>query len=161
MAISVGDKLPEATFFTQAEDGPTKVTTADVFAGKKVVLFGVPGAFTGTCSNAHLPGYISHADEILSKGVDLIAVVSVNDNSVMNAWAQSSGSSDKIKFLADGNGDFCEATGLQFDLSMAGMGTRFNRFAMIAEDGTVTHLGVEENPGAHDVSSAETILKAL
>jgi peroxiredoxin len=160
MTISVGDKLPEATFKTITDDGPKDLSTADIFAGRKVVLFGVPGAFTPTCSNNHLPGYIENRDAILARGVDTIAVVSVNDQFVMAAWARFSGAEDKILFLADGNGDFAKATGLSADFSANAMGLRSKRFSMIVDDGTVTALNVETQPGVNE-SGASKILDLL
>lgn len=158
--ISVGDKLPEFTFKTMTPDGAKELTTAEVFAGKRVVLFGVPGAFTPGCSNNHLPGYLENRDAILAKGVDTIAVVAVNDHHVMGAWARHTGGEGKILFLADGNGDFAKATGLDGDLSGAGMGLRNKRFSMIVDDGKVSALNIEPKPGI-DVSSAAKILDQL
>lgn len=158
--ISVGDKLPEFTFKTMTPDGAKELTTAEVFAGKRVVLFGVPGAFTPGCSNNHLPGYLENRDAILAKGVDTIAVVAVNDHHVMGAWACHTGGEGKILFLADGNGDFAKATGLDGDLSGAGMGLRNKRFSMIVDDGKVSALNIEPRPGI-DVSSAAKILDQL
>ncbi len=160
MTISVGDKLPEATFKTMAEDGAQNLTTADVFSGKKVVLFGVPGAFTPTCSNNHLPGYLENHDAIVARGVDTIAVVAVNDHHVMGAWARFTGGEGKILYLADGNGDFVRAAGLDTDLSGAGLGLRSRRFSMIVEDGKVTALNIEGQPGV-DKSSAAHVLGQL
>ena len=158
--ISVGDRLPDATFKTMTADGAVVVTTAEVFAGKKVVLFGVPGAFTPTCSNNHLPGYLENHDAILARGVDTIAVVSVNDVHVMGAWARFSGGEDKILYLADGSGDFAKSVGLDNDLSASGMGLRSKRFSMVVEDGKVTALNVETKPGV-DTSGAAHILQQL
>jgi peroxiredoxin len=161
MTITVGQKLPDVTFRTKTEDGTKELSTADVFAGKKVVLFGVPGAFTPTCSNNHLPGYLENYDAILAKGVDAIAVVSVNDVFVMGAWARFTGGEDKILFLADGSGDFAKATGLDVDLSARGLGLRSQRFSMIVDDGTVTALNIEEVPGQATNSGAAKILEQL
>jgi glutaredoxin/glutathione-dependent peroxiredoxin len=161
MTISVGDKLPEATFKTMTAEGGKTLSTADVFAGKKVVLFGVPGAFTPTCSNNHLPGYLENHDAIAARGVDAIAVVAVNDHFVMNAWAQATGANGKILFLADGNGDFVRATGLDLDLSAGGLGTRSKRFSMIVEDGKVTALNIEDAPGQAVESGAAKLLEQL
>lgn len=158
--ISVGDRLPEASFKTMDADGVKTVTTAEVFGGRKVVLFAVPGAFTPTCSNNHLPGYLENRDAILARGVDTIAVVAVNDVHVMNAWARFTGGEGKILFLADGNGDFVKALGLDVDFSASGMGLRSKRFAMIVEDGRVAALNVESKPGV-DASSAAKILEQL
>ncbi|TYR31870.1 peroxiredoxin [Mesorhizobium microcysteis] len=161
MTITVGQKLPDVTFRTKTEDGTKELSTAEMFAGKKVVLFGVPGAFTPTCSNNHLPGYLENYDAILAKGVDAIAVVSVNDVFVMGAWARFTGGEDKILFLADGSGDFAKATGLDTDLSARGLGLRSQRFSMIVDDGTVTALNIEEVPGQATNSGAAKILEQL
>jgi peroxiredoxin len=161
MTIAVGRKLPDATFKTSTADGPKELSTADVFAGRKVVLFGVPGAFTPTCNNNHLPGYIENRDAILARGVDQIAVVAVNDVFVMNAWARASGGDGKILFLADGSGDFARAAGLDLDLSKGGLGHRLKRFSAIVEDGTVTALNIEDAPGTVASSGAATILEQL
>ena len=161
MTIAVGGKLPDATFKTSTADGPKALSTADVFAAKKVVLFGVPGAFTPTCNNNHLPGYIENRDAILARGVDRIAVVAVNDVFVMEAWAKASGGDGKILFLADGNGDFARAAGLDLDLSKGGLGLRLKRFSAIVEDGTVTALNIEDAPGTVANSGAATILEQL
>jgi peroxiredoxin len=160
MTIAVGEKLPEATFKTMTEDGLKEMTTADVFAGKKVVLFGVPGAFTPTCSNNHLPGYLENFDAIKARGVDTIAVVATNDAFVMGAWAKFTGADGKILFLADGSGDFARATGLDLDLSKNGMGFRNRRFSLVAEDGVVRSINVETQPGVNE-SGAATILGQL
>ena len=160
MTIAVGDKLPDATFKTMTQDGAKDLKTADVFGGKKVVLFGVPGAFTPTCSNNHLPGYLENHDAILGRGVDTIAVVAVNDHHVMNAWARFTGGEGKILYLADGNGDFAKATGLDNDSSPFGMGLRSKRFSMIVDDGKVTAVNVETNPGVNE-SGAAHILEQL
>jgi peroxiredoxin len=158
--ISIGEKLPDATFKTMTADGVKDLKTSDIFAGKRVVLFGVPGAFTPGCSNTHLPGYLENHDAILAKGVDTIAVVAVNDHFVMGAWGKATGGEGRILFLADGNGDFARATGLDGDMSAAGMGVRLKRFSMIVDDGKVTALNVEPKPGI-DVSSAAKILEQL
>ncbi|MFC4347456.1 peroxiredoxin [Kordiimonas lipolytica] len=160
MTIQLGDKIPAATLTTMTADGPGPVSTQEFFEGRKVVLFSVPGAFTPTCSAKHLPGFVEHADEILAKGVDAIACVSVNDVFVMNAWGKSAGVEDKVVMLADGNAEFAKALGLEMDASGFGMGTRSKRFSMIVEDGTVTQLNIEE-PGAFQVSSAEHALTQL
>ena len=161
MAICTGEKLPEASFFTMGADGPAQISTNDFFAGKKVVLFAVPGAFTPTCNNNHLPGFVEHADDIKGKGVDEIAVVSVNDVFVMGAWAGTSGGGDSIKFLADPNADFAQAIGMELDLTGHGLGVRSKRYAMVVEDGTVTTLTVEGNPGEAVDSSAAKIMESL
>ncbi|MGB3388805.1 MAG: peroxiredoxin [Pseudaminobacter sp.] len=160
MTISVGDKLPEATFKTMTADGGKSLTTADVFSGKTVVLFGVPGAFTPTCSNNHLPGYLENHDAILARGVDTIAVVAVNDQFVMGAWANFTGGEGRLLYLADGNGDFIRAAGLQADMSEFAMGTRSKRFSMIVKDGVVAALNIETKPGVNE-SGAATILQQL
>ncbi|WP_019169810.1 peroxiredoxin [Pseudaminobacter salicylatoxidans] len=161
MTISVGDKLPETTFKAVTADGANSQTTADIFAGKKVVLFGVPGAFTPTCSNNHLPGYLENHDAITARGVDTIAVVAVNDQFVMGAWARHTGAEGKILFLADGNGDFVRAAGLDIDLSGGGLGTRSKRFSAIVEDGKVTALNIEDSPGQAVESGAAKLLEQL
>ena len=161
MTISVGDKLPQATFKTMTADGSKEIGTADIFAGKKVVLFAVPGAFTPTCSNNHLPGYLENRDAILARGVDTIAVVAVNDVHVMGAWARFTGGEGKILYLADGSGAFAKALGLDIDLSAGGMGLRSKRYSMIVEDGTVTALNIEDKPGQAIESSAARLLEQL
>ncbi|MFD9899724.1 peroxiredoxin [Mesorhizobium sp. UC22_110] len=161
MTIAVGEKLPEATFKTMTDDGAKALSAADVFSGKKVVLFGVPGAFTPTCNNNHLPGYLENRDAILSRGVDQIAVVAVNDPFVMGAWARFTGGEGKILFLADGSGDFAKAAGLDIDLSANGLGLRSKRFSMIVDNGTVTALNIEGNPGQAVDSSAAKLLEQL
>jgi peroxiredoxin len=160
MTIAVVDKLPAATFKTMTSDGVKDLTTADVFAGKKVVLFGVPGAFTPTCSNNHLPGYLENFDAIKARGVDTIAVIATNDVHVMAAWARFSGGEGRLLYLADGNAAFLKATGLDADLSQAAMGTRSRRFSLIAEDGIVKAINVETKPGVNE-SGAVTILEQL
>ncbi len=157
MAIQVGDKIP--TLSVKATD-MTDVSTDDLFDGKKVVLFAVPGAFTPTCSNQHLPGYVEHADAIRAKGVDDIICMSVNDAFVMSAWGEDRGVGDKVRMIADGNGDLSRALGLDFDGSGIGFGLRCQRFAAVVENGIVTKLAVEA-PMKFDVSSAEAILGAL
>jgi peroxiredoxin len=161
MTIAPGEKLPDATLKTMTADGAANVATGDFFAGKKVVLFGVPGAFTPTCSMNHLPGFLENHDAILGKGVDAVAVVSVNDVFVMNAWSKSANAEGKITFLADGSADFAKATGLDMDMSKGGMGTRFKRFSAIVEDGVVKTLNVEESPGKAEISGAARILEQL
>ena len=159
--ISVGEKLPDTTFKTMTADGAKDITVSDVFAGKKVVLFGVPGAFTPTCSNNHLPGYLENYDAIIGKGVDTIAVVSVNDHHVMGAWARFTGGEGRLLFLADGNGTFARATGLELDASGGGLGLRCKRFSMIVEDGKVAALNIEDMPGKAVESGAAKILEQL
>lgn len=161
MKISVGDKLPQATFKFMGTDGPKEVSTGDVFDGKKVVLFALPGAFTPTCHLNHLPGYLKFHSEIKAKGVDDIVVVSVNDVFVMSAWAKSTGGEGKIQFLADGSANFTKQVGLDVDLSAAGMGIRSKRYSMIVDDGVVQSLNIEEAPGVADLSGAAAILDQL
>jgi len=161
MAIKEGDRVPAATLHTMRDGKPTAVTTAELFDGKKVVLFAVPGAFTPTCSMAHLPGYVVHADAIKAKGVDTIAVVAVNDVFVMKAWQEATSGKDKITYLADGNGDFVKACGLDMDLSAGGLGLRSKRFSMIVDDGKVLALNIEDSPGKAVASGAETLLQQL
>ena len=159
MTIKTGDKIPECTLKTMGDKGPADITTQEIFSGKKVVLFAVPGAFTPGCSITHLPGYVVNADKIKAKGVDTIACISVNDAFVMGAWGEAQNASELL-MLADGNGDLTAALGLELDGSGFGMGTRSQRFAMIVDDGTVSHLNVEDGPGV-DVSSAETMMALL
>lgn len=160
MAIKVGDKIPDTTLIKATEAGPAPITTAELFGGRTVALFSVPGAFTPTCSAKHLPGFVTNADEIKAKGVDEIVCISVNDAFVMGAWGKSAGADGKITMIADGNGDFTESLGLAFDASRFGMGKRGQRFSMLVKDGVVTELNVEE-PGAFAVSSAEHLLSQL
>ena len=159
MAIQAGDNIPACTLKTMGEKGPADINTDEIFAGKKVILFAVPGAFTPGCSITHLPGYVVNADKIKAMGVDTIACMSVNDAFVMGAWGQAQ-NAEELLMLADGNGEFSAALGLDFDGSGFGMGTRSQRFAMIVDDGTVSHLNVEAGPGV-DVSSAETMMALL
>ncbi len=159
MTIQVGDKIPASTMKIMGEQGPTDITTDEIFGGKKVVLFAVPGAFTPGCSLTHLPGYVVNADKIKAAGVDTIACMAVNDAFVMDAWGKSQ-NAEELLMLGDGNGAFTAALGLELDGSAFGLGTRSQRFAMIVEDGTVTHLNVEDGPGV-DVSSAETMMALL
>lgn len=161
MAIQVGDKIPDVTVRLVGPAGAQPVSTQNFFAGKKAVLFAVPGAFTPTCSDAHLPGFIDHADEIRAKGVDVVVCTAVNDAFVLDAWRKARGAGDKVAFLADGNGDFARALGLDLDASAFGLGTRSKRYAAIVENGVVKALHVEANPGQVTNSSAETILKDL
>lgn len=160
MTIKVGDKIPSATLMQMKDGGPKPVKTDDLFAGKKVVVFALPGAFTPTCSAKHLPGFVQNADALRAKGVDAIACVSVNDAFVMGAWGDQQKVGDKVMMLADGNGDLTKALGLELDGSRFGMGKRSQRFAMIVDNGVVKQLNVEE-PGAFAVSSAEHVLTQL
>jgi glutaredoxin/glutathione-dependent peroxiredoxin len=160
MSIKVGDKLPEATFTTMTAEGPRPMTTAEVFGGKKVALFAVPGAFTPTCSAKHLPGFVNNFDALKQKGIDRIVCVSVNDVFVMSAWAKDQKVGDKVLMLADGNGDFVKALGLELDAKGFGMGTRSQRYSMIVDSGVVKQLNVEAS-GEFKVSSAEHMLGQL
>jgi glutaredoxin/glutathione-dependent peroxiredoxin len=162
MMIKVGDKLPEATFRVITADGAHSRTTADIFKGKKVVLIGMPGAFTPTCHRNHLPGFIEKVDLFRSKGIDTIAVTTVNDHFVMSAWSKASGGDGKLVFLADGNGEFAKAIGLDYDGTERGMGgVRSRRYSMYVENGIVKTLNIEEQAGKAEISSAENLLKAL
>lgn len=161
MAISVGDRLPEATFTVMGGEGPDQKTTADVFGGKKVVLFAVPGAFTPTCSKQHLPGFVANADKIKGKGIDTIACTAVNDVFVMDAWGKSAGAEGKVMMLADGSADFAKKIGLEMDLTERGLGMRCKRYAMIVDDGVVKALEIEDAPGTAEKSGADAIAKLL
>ena len=160
MAIQVGDKIPSVKLKIVTPDGQSDATTDDLFAGKKVVLFAVPGAFTPLCSGQHLPGYIQKASDFKSKGVDSVLCLSVNDAFVMDAWAKDRGAGSDVTLVADGSAEFTRAVGLEFDAGNFGMGTRSQRYALIAEDGVVTHVAVEQ-PMKFEVSSADAILGAL
>lgn len=160
MTIKAGDRLPDANFMTMTPEGPRPVTTAEMFAGKTVALFSVPGAFTPTCSAKHLPGFVDKASEMKSKGVDAIACTAVNDVFVMGAWGKQAGADGKVAMLADGNGDFVKALGLEFDGSKFGMGVRGKRFSMLVKDGVVKELNVEDG-GEFKVSSAEHMLSQI
>lgn len=161
MVIAIGDKLPPATLKEKTADGIVDVALDGFLAGRKIVLFAVPGAFTPTCSLNHLPGFLENRDVILSKGVDEIAVVAVNDAHVMGAWAKASGGDGKIRFLADGNGDFTKAIGLDADLSAGGLGLRSKRYSMLIDNGVVKELNIEDKPGVADRSGAATLLGQL
>lgn len=161
MTIEVGSRLPNTTFRRLGPNGPETLMTEDVFAGKKAVLFAVPGAFTPTCHRNHLPGYLDNLDAFAAKGVDVVAVTSVNDVFVQDAWADATGAKGKLTFLSDGNGDFAKAIGLDLDASGGGLGLRSKRYAMILDDMVVTYLVVEDSPGKADVSTAENTLAAL
>jgi glutaredoxin/glutathione-dependent peroxiredoxin len=158
--IKVGDKIPSATLMQMKDGGPKPVTTDQLFAGKKVALFALPGAFTPTCSAKHLPGFIQHSDALKAKGIDAIACVSVNDAFVMGAWGDQQKAGDKVMMLADGNGDFTRALGLELDATKFGMGKRSQRFSMVVDNGVVTQLNVEQ-PGAFEVSSADHMMALL
>src|SRR6202167_2348501 len=161
MPVKVGDRLPEAKFRVMGPDGPAVKTTADIFKGKKVVLFAVHGAFTPTCNNNHLPGFLKNADAFKGKGVDTIAVTGVNDVFVFDAWKKSTGAGTKIEFLSDGNGDFAKALDLALDASGAGLGIRSKRYAMLLDDGVIKKLNVEDAPGKAEMSSADNLLKQM
>ena len=160
MTIKVGDRVPSASLKHMTADGMQTITTDQLFKGKKVVLFALPGAFTPTCSAKHLPGFVQNAEAIKAKGVDTIACLSVNDAFVMNAWGKDQKVGDKVLMLADGNAEFAEATGLTMDGTGYGMGKRTSRWAMVIDDGKVKTLNIEA-PGAFEVSSAESVMKAL
>ncbi len=161
MAIAVGDQIPAAEFKLIDGDAPTDTTTSDVFAGKKVVLFAVPGAFTPTCNDQHLPGFLEHLDTFKSKGVDAVICLAVNDPFVMQAWAASTGAAGKLAFIADGNATLTKALGMDVDLSIAALGVRSKRYAMLVEDGTVKALNIEETPSSAERSSAAELMAAL
>lgn len=162
MPIKVGDHLPpDIKFRVMGPDGPAVKTTDDVFKGKKVVLFAVPGAFTPTCNNNHLPGFLSNIDGFKSKGVDTVAVTGVNDVFVFDAWKKATGAGGKIEFLADGNAEFARALDLLLDGSGVGLGIRSKRYAMLVEDGVVKRLNIEDAPGKAEASSADNLLKQM
>jgi peroxiredoxin len=161
MSINVGDRLPEATFTISTGEGPKQVSSGELFKGKTVVLFAVPGAFTPTCSEQHLPGFVALADQLRSKGVTAIACTSVNDVFVLDAWAKARNAKDDITMLADGNGDFAKSLGLDIDLSKFGLGLRSKRYAMVLEDGVVKYLAVEDSPPEHIKATAEKVLASF
>ena len=160
MTIQVGDSIPSAKLMQATADGPKEITTEELFGGKTVVLFGVPGAFTPTCSAKHLPGYVQNYDALKAKGVDTVACMAVNDAFVMGAWGKDQGVGDKVMMLADGSADFTKKLGLELDLVARGLGIRSQRFVLVAKNGKVTHVAVEA-PGAFEVSKAETVLASL
>jgi peroxiredoxin len=160
MTIKVGDKIASVTLMEKQEGGPAPVTTDELFAGKKVAVFALPGAYTPTCSAKHVPGFVQNYDALNARGVDSILCVSVNDAFVMGAWGKEQGAGDKVRMIADGNGEFTRAVGLEFDASKFGMGKRSQRYSMLVDNGVVTTLNIEE-PGAFEVSSAEYMLKQL
>lgn len=160
MSIQVGDKMPEGSFGIMTDNGPGTISTDELFSGKKVVLVSVPGAFTPTCSVKHLPGFVEQAEALKGEGVDTIACTAVNDVFVMDAWGKEKGVGDSVLMLADGNGDYVRALGLEMDASGFGMGTRGQRFAIVVEDGTATHVAVEA-PGEFEVSKVEAIMQAI
>jgi glutaredoxin/glutathione-dependent peroxiredoxin len=161
MSITVGSRLPEAKFTTMTPSGAAAKTTSEIFGGKTIVLFAVPGAFTPTCHRNHLPGFLENAEAFLAKGVDQIVCTAVNDIHVLSAWAKATGAQDKILFLADGNGDFAKALGLELDGSPNNMGIRSKRYAMLVEDGVVKVLNVEDAPGKAEISGARALLEAI
>ena len=161
MTIAIGDKLPEATFKTVTADGPANISTADIFAGKKVALFAVPGAYTPTCHQKHLPGFLNHMQDLKSKGVDTVACTAVNDIFVLDFWAKDTGSGDSVVMLADGSAKFAKATGLEIDLTDHGLGVRSKRYAMLVDDGVVKVLNIDDAPPVHDKSSAETLCSMI
>ena len=160
MTIKIGDKIPSATLMLMKDGGPKPVSTDELFKGRKIALFALPGAFTPTCSAKHLPGYIQQSEALKAKGIDAIACLSVNDAFVMGAWGTQQGAGDKVMMLADGNGDFTCAIGLEMDGSKFGMGKRSQRYSMVVDNGVVTALNVEE-PGAFEVSSADHMMALL
>ena len=160
MTIQVGDKIPTATLKYLGPEGPKDISTDELFGGKKIALFAVPGAFTPTCSQRHLPGYVEKASDLKAKGIDQIVCVSVNDAFVMGAWGKSQNVGDKVLMLADGSGDFTRALGIELDLRSRGLGVRSDRYSMVVENGVVKQLN-REKPGQFEVSSAEAMLKAL
>jgi len=160
MTIKVGDRIPSATLMQMKGGTPQPIKTDDLFSGKTVAVFALPGAFTPTCSAKHLPGYVQHAEDFRKKGIDTVACISVNDAFVMGAWGENQGTGDKVMMLADGNGDFARSLGLEMDATRFGMGKRSQRFSMLVDNGVVKQLNVEE-PGAFSVSSAEHMLQQL
>jgi peroxiredoxin (alkyl hydroperoxide reductase subunit C) len=160
MSVQVGDSIPSMKLMTATADGPKEVSTDDLFKGKKVVMFAVPGAFTPTCSAKHLPGFVQNAEAMKAKGVDSVICVAVNDAFVLGAWSKEQGAGDKVVMLADGSAALTKALGLELDLTARGLGVRSQRYALVAEDGKVTHLAVEA-PGGFEVSKAESILAAI
>ncbi len=160
MTISNGEKMPSGAFGVMTDTGPGSISSEDLFAGKKVVLVSVPGAFTPTCSLNHLPGFVDQADQLTAKGVDTVACMAVNDVFVMDAWGKDRGVGEKVIMLADGNGEYSRALGLELDATGFGMGMRGQRFAIVVDDGVATHVAIED-PGQFEVSKAEAILDAL
>ncbi len=160
MPIHAGETIPSMKLTRSTPDGPRETSTDELFGGKTVVLFGVPGAFTPTCSARHLPGFVEHADALKAKGADVVACRAVNDAFVLDAWAKSQGVEDKIVMLADGAAELTKALGMELDLTARGLGVRSQRFALVAKDRKVAHIGVEQ-PGAFEVSRAEAVLEAL
>jgi len=161
VTIAIGDRVASGTLKEKTADGVADIDVAELLKGRTVVLFGVPGAFTPTCTLNHLPGFLENRDAFAAKGVDEIAVVAVNDHHVMGAWAKASGGEGKIRFLADGNGTFVRALGLDMDLSAGGLGHRSKRYSMLVKDGVVTQLNIEDSPGQAETSGAATLLGQL
>jgi peroxiredoxin len=161
MTIKVGDKLPEATFTTMTPDGPKAMTTSEVFGGKKIALFAVPGAYTGVCHKQHMPGFVDRVDELKKKGFDAVACTSVNDVFVQTRWAQDSNAEGKILMLADGSAEFAKKIGLDIDLTARGLGVRSKRYSMAVDNGVVKILNVEDAPPQHDKSSAATLCSMI
>lgn len=161
MTIKIGDKLPDAKFTVMGADGPTAKSVADVFAGKKVALFAVPGAYTPTCHKNHMPGFVDRTEALKAKGVDAIACTAVNDIFVLTSWAEDTGAAGRIEMLADGSGDFAKAIGLDIDLSAFGLGLRSKRYAMLVEDGVVKILNIEDSPPQAEKSSAEALCSMI
>lgn len=161
MTIKVGDHLPDGKFTVMGPEGPTPKAVSEVFAGKKVALFAVPGAYTPTCSKSHLPGFVDRTGELKAKGIDTIACTAVNDIFVLTNWAKDTGATGKIEMLADGSGDFAKAIGLDIDLSNFGLGLRSKRYAMLVEDGVVKVLNVEDSPPIAEKSSAATLCSMI
>jgi peroxiredoxin len=161
MTIKIGDELPEATLRLVTADGPKPVKSSEFFGGRKVVLFGLPGAFTPTCHKNHLPGFLTEEAAFKAKGVDEIALTSVNDHFVLDAWQKATGATGHIAFLADGSGEFAKALGLEFDASAGGLGLRSRRYSMLIENGVVKQLNIEESPGKADLSGAAHLLAQI
>jgi peroxiredoxin len=161
MTIATGEKLPDVTFTVMTADGPKPMTSSEVFAGKKVALFAVPGAYTPTCHKSHMPGFVDRLGELQAKGIDTVACTAVNDIFVLTNWAKDTGADGKILMLADGSADFAKAIGLEIDLMARGLGIRSKRYAMLVDDGVVKVLNVEDAPPQHSVSSAETICSMI
>jgi peroxiredoxin len=161
MALKAGDKLPDATFYSLTSEGPKPKTTADVFKGKKVAFFAVPGAFTPTCTNMHMPSFVKNIDAIKAKGVSDVIVTSTNDVFVLKEWLKATGAEGKVEALSDGNAQFAKAIGMDFDGSGRGLGTRTKRYSMLVEDGVVKQFNLEEQPGQCTVSGGDTLLKQL